>query len=483
MKEQDEIDHLFKSAFDDFAAPPPAAVKEAVDLAIALKRKQKFVRWFYSGLAVFVLLFVTGIAMLDYSENQQQVAAQNSGTAQNAGSAGNTAQNSSASSGQAKTQNSSKNNSNHSVDKTGDQPANAKSPVAGNLKNNNTGTTGVSAGLTGKTLNGGNAKSETGSTQKIKKSKKKNSGKKGDLLSGEHSFDVIQTYDIAERGKTGKDSESETSRWETTDPKPEQKLTDPKSSEQKAGMQQKQDSTQTAEETFEEEKPDPKKKTPGQFLLSVRPGTTFGFNRLTTNDTLDAKLKEKDAFHFQAEATYLFRPNLGITSGINYGLHTEELSQKTTATDSVITGYSTEYILDSAGQVIIDSITVPIYNIQYSQVTGVNSYRIYSVGIPVLFTYSLPISTKLNLDLSGGAVMSIQGSKIISESLYQDGATVNKFGAKLCLRTQLRYQFSAWGVSLNTNFGYDIIPVNTWSMNRSRTYLELGAGVHYLLGK
>jgi hypothetical protein len=86
------------------------------------------------------------------------------------------------------------------------------------------------------------------------------------------------------------------------------------------------------------------------------------------------------------------------------------------------------------------------------------------------------------LDLSAGAILNLQGSRTNYEYLNTASRTVNQFGVKACLRSQLRYQFSNWGVSLNTNFGYDFKPVQSWdNVTRKRSYLDLGIGIHYII--
>ncbi len=513
MKEQEDIDYLFKSTFDDFTVAPPASVRESVNLAIAAKRKKKFVRWFFAGVFAFVILFVTAISMLDNAQRDSQLAQNNADNSNNNSiSDHSTAKNTSATSHHGQNQNdganaavssdtiksvqgsekilNSKKEKGSTASRWGSTNKKSKSGTRSVPSNSKSGKISHSKYLKDNRVKTGKPRvpkisagkiSSKGKNAKNPKSSKNNPGNTNGNSSG-----ALAGNSGLQEGNKGLDEISDNGNKGGNGSTKIESSEETKAPEKKEDPISKVDSTLTpyADSSSldeEPEKPEQKKKQDHPLLFSLRGGTTFGFNQLKTTDTVNT-LKEKGSFFFQGEATYFLRPRIAITSGFNYEGRTENLSQEVTTMDSVVIGSHMEYIFDSLQ--ILDSFLVDDYGIQAVTANRQNSYKLYAVSLPVLFTYSQDLSSKLKLDISGGAILSLQGSKIISETYNQGMTVVNKFGVKACVRTQLRYQFSAWGVSLNTNFGYDLIPVNSWNgVKRTRTFLDLGVGVHYLIGK
>jgi len=216
------------------------------------------------------------------------------------------------------------------------------------------------------------------------------------------------------------------------------------------------------------------------LLFSLKTGTSLGFNKI--KDQSNTALKEKSSFFIQTEIAYYLNLKMAISSGFNYQNNLEIISHdQKIINDSAIVSYDVSFIYDSM-QNVIDSIVIAIYGVDTSIFSASNSYNVYSIGLPIMLQYTFDLSSKLFLDLSAGAILNLQGSRTNYEYLNTSNRTINQFGVKACLRSQLRYQFSAWGVSLNTNFGYDFKPVQSYeNVNRKRSYLDLGIGIHYML--
>lgn len=503
MKEQDNIEHLFKSTFDDFAVAPPASVKASVDRAIAARRKKKFIGWFSAGVIAFVLLFVAGISMLDNERHEQRLAQQETaasgqqpnttGFSQNtsSGPAGPKSPAVSASDSSARqTQPSGE----PSADHTGKASAGKDKPARTAHASESTSPNG-SGKAPVKTRRAASRKAgkSSGSSRKAsdRAVKRNKSNKRKASASGKQLADnPFKSTDMAGNGgptkglsATGNGAETANVNGNnptnavTPETKPKEGKTDPVAAQDTARVV-------PADSSVAEATPEPeikKKALENSLLFSLRGGPEFGFNKVKNTDNVPKSLSEKGGFFIQAEATYLFGSKWGLTSGLNYDRRTENLSGAGYK-DSIYHLYQTEYIYDTA-QVIIDSIITVTDTSVLVPATMQNSYKLYAFSLPVMFAYSLELSPKLNLDLNAGALLSLQGSKVTSSG-FDQGVTVNKFGVKACVRAQLRYQFSQWGVSLNTNFGYDLIPVNSWQgITRSRTYFNAGLGVHYLLSK
>lgn len=492
MKEQEDIDQLFKSAFDDFEVAPPPAVKESIDLAIAGKSKS-FPFWIVAVFALVAAAVIAGIFMLNSGEKTQLAAKTQQENTENAVSA----QTPSGEANSGKTRGTDQNSANTAVKNVPAQPANSSTENPAGKKSGNAGkstaqNTGVASGSVKERPAGNQTASGTSSNQKVRaasRSKQSRRTKKEQRSqTGSTKQNTLNPLSAGSESKTtsnaGDPAESNGSEGPVKNEEPKQEARQASKTEEAPKSAQaaaKDTLTPYAEEDTTAVPPKNKQREKPVLLLSVKPGTTFGFNQ--REDTSSIAIKERSAFFIQAEAAYAFTSRLAVTSGLSYEGWKEDYSRTGTVTDTVITGYYYDYIIDSTG--ITDSILVPIYGVENTTVELRNSYKLYNIGIPVFFTYSQSLSQKLILDLSAGAILGLQGSRTVSKTFSMGSGTVNKFGMKTCLRAQLRYQFSSWGVSLNTNFGYDLFPVHSWEQldRTSRTFLNVGAGVHYQIGK
>lgn len=487
MKEQEDIDQLFKSAFDDFEVAPPPAVKQSIDLAIAGKPK-KFPYWIVAILLLVTTAVIAGIFMFNSEQQTQLAATTKQENTENTAST----QALSVEAEPGKTDETHHNTGNASVKSVSAQSASSAENTGGKKTGNKGKSTAQNAGGAFRSGQEKSTKnqtaSETSSSQKARaasRSKQSKRTKKDSPSAGSTKQNPVNPLSSAYESNADDPAKNNSSEGSTQNEDPKQEAVKQASKTEEASKTEqtaaKDTLTPYAEEDTTVVPPKNRQKEKQGLLLSLKPGTTFGFNQ--RKDTSSIVMKERSAFFIQAEATYGFTPRLAVTSGLSYEGWKEDYSRTGLAIDTVVTGYYYEYISDSSG--IIDSILTPIYETQTATVELRNSYKLYSIGVPVFFTYSQSLSQKLNLDLSAGAILGIQGSKTVSEEFDMGSATVNKFGLKTCLRAQLRYQFSSWGVSLNTNFGYDLFPVHSWEQldRTSRMFLNVGAGVHYQIGK
>jgi hypothetical protein len=108
------------------------------------------------------------------------------------------------------------------------------------------------------------------------------------------------------------------------------------------------------------------------------------------------------------------------------------------------------------------------------------SYSVLSFSLPFQFSISQQFGQKFYADIMAGGVVSYQSVRFNKEAnpLISD-LDYSKFGLKLCLRTQLRYQFSKFGVSLNSNFIHDFSGIKNPTNPRKRQLIDLGFGLHY----
>lgn len=492
MKEQDEIKDLFKGSFDGFEVTPPASVKINVDQKVKQIQSIRKMKWFlFAGISVFLL----ALTVLLFSQGENK--ATNANLASNRileyddKSTNGISQYGDKTKGTKNTEIESKLNSTSSKKQTTQITNNSsknilKSVNSSKISNSNT------SKKTDQTSNEQQATKQKKSKNLISDSKTKN------ILEAENNHLQYNKKIKKDRNKDKKSKieEIEVEKFENSykmriDENVDGQKTIAATVEKNEQVQNKTINSNMvsnidslkgiANDSLEENKQILEiKKKKRTWLLSLKTGSSLGFNQVNGQSNL--ALKEKSSFFIQTEIAYYLNSKMAISSGFNYQNNLENISQdQTILGDSMIVSYNYIYVLDSM-QIIVDSVAFPVYGQDSTAVNFENSYQVYSIGVPIMFQYTFDLSSKLFLDLSAGAILNLQGSKSNYEDLSTSNRTVNKFGVKACLRSQLRYQFSNWGVSLNTNFGYDFKPVQSWeNVNRKRSYLDLGIGIHYML--
>lgn len=492
MKEQDEIKDLFKDSFDGFEVTPPQSVKINIDQKIGQMQSRRKLKWFfYAGISALVLVITVlvfnqsknkvttkslasnGISQYD-DKPSNEISEYGDKTKASATSEIESKLNSPRKENQTihKTSNSSE-NSKTSFEKTRTKTSKQLDKKIKKQKIDN-------QNKIKNTSAKSNAKNTSKSKTKISKTKKKKTKKSSNKypnkkIKPEEIKPVLYENEYRVRIEDDVD-ERETIVVNIEKNYGEQKI--PIDSNTISNIDSLQlivnDSLEENKQLIEIEKA----KRP--WLFSLKTGTSLGFNKV--NDQSTFSLKEKSSFFIQTEFAYYLNTKMAILAGVNYQNNFEYISQdQKIINDSAIVSYDVSLIYDSM-QNVIDSIVIPIYGADTSIVNAGNSYQVYSIGLPIMFQYTFELNPKLFLDLSAGAILNLQGNRTNYEYLNASSRTVNQFGAKACLRSQLRYQFSNWGVSLNTNFGYDFKPVQSWeNVSRKRSYLDLGVGIHYLI--
>jgi hypothetical protein len=503
MKEQDEIKDLFKGSFDGFEVTPPASVKINVDQKVKQIQSIRKMKWFlFAGISVFLL----ALTVLLFSQGENK--------ATNANLASNRILEYD-------------DKSTNGISERGDKPSKHisqygdKTNMASckeidhklNLpssKNQTTQITNNSSKSIVKSINpdklsNSNTSKKTDQTSNEKQAAKQKKSK--NVISASKTKNILEAennhlqYNKKIKKDRNKDKKSKIEKIEVEKFEKSYKMRIDENvdgQETIAATFEKNNQVQNktidsnmvsnidslkgiANDSLEENKQILEiKKKKRTLLLSLKTGSSLGFNQVNGQSNL--ALKEKSSFFIQTEIAYYLNSKMAISSGFNYQNNLENISQdQTILGDSMIVSYNYIYVLDSM-QIIVDSLAFPVYGQDSTAVNFENSYQVYSIGVPIMFQYTFDLSPKIFLDLSAGAILNLQGSKSNYENLNTSNRTENKFGVKACLRSQLRYQFSNWGVSLNTNFGYDFKPVQSWeNVKRKRSYLDFGIGIHYML--
>ena len=492
MKEQDEIKDLFKDSFDGFEVTPPASVKIHIDEKISQFQTKGKLKWYFvAGISVLILAFAVFLFNRDKSDvstthlTTNGISEYDDKPSNGISEYGDKTKASETREIESKLNSGSKENQtidNNSKALEKNKPALEKTSLKTSkqlVKTSKKQKTGNTKKIKNNSVNSNEKNTSKSNTNfastKKKKSKKSRNKYPNKKINSEEITPVVYETPYKLKAEDNNDGrETIVTTIEKNDPA-QNTYIDSNSIANADSLNSKENDS--LEENYRMANV-PKVNRP--WLFSLKTGTSLGFNQLKSSSTLS--LKEKSSFFIQTEFAYYLNSKMALSSGVNYQNNFENISQdQTVLGDSVIVSYNYTYVLDSM-QNIIDSVAIPIYGQDSTTINSTNSYQVYAIGLPIMFQYSFEFSPKLFLDLSAGAILNLQGSRTNYEYLNTSSRTVNHFGVKACLRSQLRYQFSNWGVSLNTNFGYDFKPVQSWdNVTRKRSYLDLGVGIHYMI--
>jgi hypothetical protein len=229
--------------------------------------------------------------------------------------------------------------------------------------------------------------------------------------------------------------------------------------------------------------------SPTNWLISMRSGVVLSKNKLNPSDFLS---KESDNYFVNLELSYSFKTKYSISGGLQLNSSNYELSHIFPIEKQIPNGYDSSIIkvpgpdvLDSnmnpiPGDSIFQTITTPKYILSTEYYSARQVYNLTSIGVPINFGYSFSIKNNLYFDGFAGLILNYQQAKLKSTDPLLIDPTIRNFGLKIMFRPQIRYQLNHFGISLNSNFGFDSKPSLNWqNIQQKRFYTELGIGFHY----
>lgn len=504
MKEDNNIEDLFRSSFDHFEVAPPSAVKEAIDARIGGASNKRI--WWILGT---VLLLGTSSFLYFFigsSEKQGATAPANrlasTETPSNTSASTTTHSNNYSSTDPTTTS---------SSDQTEDKNGTLSQSTAGTTQSahsggNQTVSERKNNAQSDKSsmMNTGNQQNRSAKTNLPKQkrasgkksSQKKSSGKKSTgkkSNSGTPDFNDLSNPDltnIASTDKTDKTDNASTGGNEKNDPKNPDGASNSGSSDSKSpgktdpfGADPKANSSTppTADSTKKEEnkQPLPKpKNTGGNWLASVYAGPSFGINS-KSNDQLRS-VSEKPSFQFSAEVNRSLFAGYGLTTGFGFNQRQETFK------------LTNLQILDSA-IVVVDSL--PIYDQNMDSIIGYydTTYyfddtistdftqlnRIQTISIPLYFTKHFSFSDKWGLLVNAGAVF--QFYKVSQGDLNgMPAPTVNDFSMNLTGRFHATYTWNKWMFSAGLSTGWEMKQALIYEgLDRKRYFITPQLGFHF----
>jgi hypothetical protein len=466
MKERDEIEELFSSAFSDFEKMPPPDIKSAIDeqlFTVPEKRKRKGYIWIMSAIALLIGMFWFGYGYFgDEKENEQQVTSSSAvpGSDNDALSA---------EKGTNET-NVSTNQSDNSSDAAGNEGNISDNPIVSEEAFATQYEAGTSNSIADKpSVQKKNKKTKgTGETSTTPKNDR------GEMTPPSSSLKNGQEITNEEHEKGSVDAVNTSSEVASTeDNKKTEKVED------QVPAEEPKDTSETQPDVAQQPTPDQPKapeKTGKNWSLSLLAGPTYGFSSLDRPNSPEYFMKEDPGFSIGVESSFMLGQRWGITTGLDMNKRTDIFFQE--VFDSTYVGQSYEYIYDmQVTDSIVDSILVDVY--EYASVNTEQQQRIshFSVALPVYFTLNFPLSQKLGLEVNGGVRISYVSNKLSSNEYSLPTPTFKSVGIRATLRPQVIYALdNGMGIGGYLNTGYDVIPAVQWeSIKRSR--LDLGGGI------
>lgn len=218
-------------------------------------------------------------------------------------------------------------------------------------------------------------------------------------------------------------------------------------------------------------------KTPNRWSLLTYVGLQGGYNALSSNDaSSQLSIKEREGFDLALEANYSFSRRFGAGVGVDYVSRQTEMNRSFVISDSTISGGN--WVIDNPSQPdsLQDSTYYETYDVTISNQEVSSLTRQASYGIPVYLTYTIPLSTRFSFRLSAGGHFSYQTFKVQFEDAGLPEASYSKFGVNAMLRPELIYGFNRFGLGVYGKMTYDINHGVNWNEIKRQRY-GFGGGI------
>lgn len=478
MKERDEIEELFSSAFSDFEKIPPIDVKAAIDESIQgtlnEKRRKGGIIWIMSSIIALVLLSWMGIRFFSGDEvreigSGQQLITQDT-TEQETGA-----------------------NREH-VAEISDREM--KDPLKGSQKNNTE--------IRKKSLQTAPFTNSTSTKKEVNQAGFVNTVIKTTVKERSSQKGVGANSMVSDRSQKGSDADKKDKSASKRDTKLAGNVVFPdESAKEIAGTEEEHKNmtekpnvaasdiakvTEQSSDSSNDISPEvavnpvpptvPEIASLSPWSYTLYAGTTNGFSRLNYSVGSGYQMKEKFGISASFESNYQLSSRFGIAAGLDFNYRKDVFQKKNEATDSTFTGNVLQYIYDpQVVDSIIDSMMVATYSYSYTLKVFEEMINHFSIAIPLYFNVNVFTEGKWSMKVNAGMRFSYVSNKLVSNPNNLPNPEFRSFGLRGSLRPQILYTTdSGFGIGGYVNVGYDIIPAVQWS-EITRNRIDLGAGL------
>ena len=496
MREDNNIEELFQSSFEDFEMTPPDSVKKGIDQAINGSRNRRI--WWISSLIALIGggALITFLYLGTTSPAEQQLAVKS------ATHPTESAQEASSSTNGSKLDQSTSTD-NNSTDENSNLQAGivagsaSKEQPDGVEKKNSTQKSNQ-IGTANKEKKSVDAKKATALKSSLKPSNKKKKSigstskktKAGDSIFPSTDFssstlkkplkvddgsviDPLFTNDVASKDDKKNQIVNPFSKPDSDSLDKKKEIVE---SPEKELLAEKPADSAAAEITPFDNTPMSK---PGYWMASFYAGPQFGLNS-KGNDPLRS-VSEKTGSRFSVELNRTLFRGYGVTTGFGYGTNSESYRlTQLSIIDSIYIGQDSTPIYDAQ---IPDSIIGYNYFNSYTSDTtktaSTQLSQVRTIGIPLFVTRQFMFSKKWGLLVNAGAVFNFY-KVTLGTSNGLAAPTINDFSINVAARLQLTYKFGNWMFSAGVNGGWDMKPALMYQgLDRKRYFLTPQIGLHF----
>lgn len=499
MKEQNELEQLFSSAFDGFEATPPHSVKAAIDESLfagktPVHAKRGFI-WLFPLIGFFfigsfiTLSFNSRIHSTKINTSSSQIANQTTYTSTQ--------------------QNTTLNNTENQLIDTKKQPTKSisnqgeiakeqhqffginstqKNKGEGKLTDvDHTSNSSKSAKKSG-LKNASNPSAKKSKTQLSKRDKTKQIAQKSSVRStvnNDATKDKLND-NFTSAGKSTENSATETTSSVNTENEVKSEGEEKVKNEDIASTNEKQKevitSMDSTKSSIQQTQIAPLA-APSKWSVGLYAGTLLGVNSLNANSNNYYEINSPAGFSSSIEVNYGLNSKWSIATGLGYSTFNERISAVIYDTTLTPNGMTVEYIyLNPALQdSIIDSIVTVNYitEIAKSDAAQKINYNVFS--LPIYGSFSLLNKGNWNSSVLAGVRLSYTKTSVtnfyegIPEALIST-PEVKQFGLSVALRPEITYSFDKFGLGVYLNTSFDLIPITRWSEFDKKRF-DLGGGV------
>lgn len=482
MKEDQNIEDLFRASFENFEVAPPPSVKAGIDSEIGNGKRKRI--WWISSI-VLLLLMTTGGWMLYTSSavtgTKKTLAAEQSSLSkeQNNGSGKRSSEQSfSTESDQHK----------DSVTEKGTSEAATQLPVVhekAETTKNIQGQTTVSRKNTRPKYSrervGYQSKTKTKKPGSIKPAKAKSKSAQSTDLPSETIGSERAAYGSENTIPVNnliKERSGKQVLREVQSPLSE-KLADRAAKTERSDDNSENQVASVDSTTLTAEKPETKQKPTSakNWMGSLYAGPQWGLNTIPKDPAYD--FTEKTSLYFSAEINRNLFSGFGATTGIGYTSRSETVTYNQFTYDSLYLGIDSTPVYGNPN--FPDSITgytyFNNYQIDTTKTQQIQNNSIQTIAVPLFVSRHFTFSEKWGMLVNAGAVFRFN---TFSAGNVGPAPVTNAFTVSPAVRVHLTYSLKNWMFSAGVSGGFDLKQAMIYEgIERKRSYLTPQFGVHF----
>ena len=224
-------------------------------------------------------------------------------------------------------------------------------------------------------------------------------------------------------------------------------------------------------------------KAPNKWSLMLYTGGQGAFNAVKSNSANSTyRVQEYGGVDLALEADYIISRQLSLGGGIDFTQRKTKLRDSYSFTDSIVSGG--QWVINNPNQPdsLQDSTFLTTYDVTTTQSVFQSLTQQTSIGIPLYISYTIPLNNRLSFRLAAGARVSYESFNVKYEDAELPSTTLSQFGVNAMLRPEILYNFNRFGLGVYGKMTYDFKHGINWdAINRKRYGLGGGIVLRYKL--